>query len=191
MHINQAARQLSTPPVKIQEAIAQLHQRNHPAFPSADIKDINEAQVQAIAQYLANPQTEQGSGAQPGSAREVGGAFGVVNQRINKTAAAAGVQIAREAVQTVHATATHLLINYSPEEIDRLALEQLGLDAIEDNGADQMMASVLSGLGKRRGAMLDFAQPSPAMTLAGIQPLAQLVLSASSNSDTAEAGSDS
>lgn len=191
MRLNQVANQLKIVPAKIQEAIAQLHQRNHSLFPSAEINDLNEAQVQAIAQHLANPQPEQGAGPQPGSAREVGGAFGVVNQRINKTAAAAGVQIAREAVQTVHATATHLLINYSPEEIDRLALEQLGLDAIEDNGADQMMAGVLSSLGKRRGAMLDFAQPSPAMALAGIQPAAQRALSASSSSDTAEAGSDS
>lgn len=191
MRLSQAANQLKIAPTNIQKAIAQLHQYNHPLFPSAEINDLNEPQIQAIAQHLANPQSEQGAGPQPGSAREVGGAFGVINQRITQTAAAAGVQIAREAVQTVHATATHLLANYSPEEIDRLALEQLGLGAIEDNGADQTMADILSGLGKRRGAMLDFTQPNPAMALAGIQPSIQRSLSASSSSDTAEAGSDS
>jgi hypothetical protein len=193
MRLNQVASQLKIAPAKIQEAIAALHQRRHPAFPSSTVADLSEVQVEAIAQYLRNPQQEQSTGAQPGSAHDVGGAFGVISQQFNEAAATAGVQIAREAVRTAQATATHLLVNYSPDEIDDLALRQLGLGAIEDNGASQGMASVLSSLGKPRRAMLDFTpnHSNPILSLAGVCPPTQQALSASSDNATAEAGSDS
>lgn len=194
MRINQASNQLKTPPAKINEAIAQLYSQGNPLFPRDRYDEITPEQLDAIRQFLATPQQPQQQatqGATPGSARSVGGAFGVINQDVQQAAAVAGLQMAREAAVTAKATATHALLNYSLDELDQLVLDQLGLAKIDDGSSDVIMGELLGGLGKQRGAILDFSAPNPILAIAGMQQSTQPALSASSESATEQAGEPS
>ena len=194
MRINQVASQLKAPSATINEAIAQLHQNGNGLFPSDRYETLTEPQIAAIRDHLTAPQQpqqrSQSQGApRGGSARSVGGAFGVVNQQINQSAAVAGVQSAREAVQTMKTTAMHLLLNCSPDEIDDLALSELGLETIEDGGAANLMGELLGGLGKHRGPILEFSPQNP--MIAGTVNPALKSLSAASESVTEPVGEPS
>ena len=191
MRIAQASNQLKTPPAKINEAIAQLHQQGHTLFPRDRYDEITPEQLDVIRQYLAAPQQpQQQSGQSTGSSSGMG-AVQEIERKYAHAGHATGVRAAAVFVESADQAATHLLLSASVGDIYALN-DQLGRDRFDDSAAVQL-ANALNSLGKPQAVApsFDFSAANPILAIAGMQPSTQPALSASSESVTEQAGEPS